>query len=623
MRNSNNFYPQGRLFMLAIVGFIVLGYIVVAYARLAAIGKSEESAHAEAVERGIIFDRNGKTLAVPTSFYHIALTPDAIIDIPYAARILSPVIDMSEQAIIERINNANGNFLYLKKKINENEHENVAKAIQDAGLQGIHFDKIPGRIYPEGALASQLVGFMGDSGTGLSGVEYSLQNVLSPQVTTDSPSNRSGQNVYLSIDANLQYRLGEIGRKTMEETGAESFTLLAADAKTGEILSYLSLPEADLNQYTISSDRERLDRPAVIAYEPGSVFKIFSVASLLSSGIISENETFFCGGSYLVPGGSPINCLGSHGSITARDALKYSCNVALARMAEKADSASFINAYKSLGFGSKTGIELPSETSGTLKSPTDKSWSARSKPTISIGQEISVSALQMLEAATAIANNGIPLKLTVVSRIVDRSGTAVFTHAPEKKERALAAWSAASVLSYMETTASTGTGSKASIGDVRIGVKTGTAQMYDNAQNSYSSTDFVSNCIAIFPVEDPKIILYIVVTKAQGETLSGRIVAPVIAEAANVIIDYTGMTRQNAASIFKSPTISISLPPPLTLTGQTLPDFTGVSKSALVPLLQVDSGLQFIINGQGWVVNQNPPAGTPITQGMTIELNLE
>ena len=173
----------------------------------------------------------------------------------------------------------------------------------------------------------------------------------------------------------------------------------------------------------------------------------------------------------------------------------------------------------------------------------------------------------------------------------------------------------------MKSTAQVGTGHRAALGDISIGVKTGTAQMIDTTTGGYSDTDFISNCIAVFPAEDPQIILYIVITKAKGETYAGRIVAPVVAEAADVIIDNLGLSREGAASLAHSGLISVpagTLPEILGV----LPDFTGIPKRNLTALLMRDD-LNVVIYGDGYVVSQNPPVGTPVTEDMTIEFYLE
>lgn len=620
----NGFYSKGRIITFAVIIGVIIFAILVSYGMLMLKPVPQAIPSVVTRERGSILDRNGKILAIQTTVYNLSVTPSAVKNVDNMAAILSPIIGISAEKIADQIKNASKDFIYLKKRINQAEHDEIQNAVQSYELYGLRMEKTVSRNYPENSLAAQLIGFMGDDGEGLSGIELQCQKILAPPEDI-TKVNTYGNNVLLTIDSNLQFKLEQIAASAMEDTQAESMMLIAAEAKTGEILSYISLPAPNLNYYRSSSDEERMDRPAMYAYEPGSVFKIFSVASFLDAGVITPEETFLCDGVFEIKTSNGehirMTCLEHHGLLTARGALQYSCNDALAQMSQKINSEYFLQQLRDFGFGSKTGIELPGETKGSVKKTTDKLWSARSKPTISIGQEISVSALQMVQAATAIANGGKPVQLTVVSKIADKNGKILYQHQPIEKDQVISKKTADYILSCMETTAVAGTGSRANIGDVSIGVKTGTAQMLDPEKGGYSDTDFLSNCVAVFPVEDPEIILYIVITKAKGETYAGRIVAPVINQAANAIIDYIGLQRNNAVSLHHSGKIEIPTEKPLVIE-KVVPDFTGYPKRMLTSLLD-RKDLNIIIKGDGWVVSQNPPPGTPVREDMVIELNLE
>ena len=610
--------------MLAVFGIFVI-YVLVLYAKLAFTPVSSIVSSAPPVQRGSIVDRNGKPLAVQTNFYHVGVTPHLVRNKAQFADDVSGPLGMESSDIMRILEqNSAASFVYLKKKITQTAYAELKKITDAKGYVYVNYDRIPGRIYPENALASQLIGYMGDDGKGLAGIEYSMQSYLQPSEKDGNGKESQEKNVYLTIDANLQYKLEEIARDTMRTTQAESMMLIAADAKNGEILSYISLPSANLNEYSYASVAETVDRPAMEAYEPGSVFKIFTVSVACDQGLIRQDDSFLCDGMYerRIKGGEAvrIKCLDRHGWLTARDALKYSCNDVLGQISDRISDYDFIAKIRALGFGQRTEIELPGETYGSVKDSDSALWSVRSKPTIAIGQEISVSALQMVQAATAIANKGIPLKLTLVKRITNKDGSVFYEHTAVPKERVLKQSTAEYVLSCMETTATSGTGSRARLNDISLGVKTGTAQMASKS-GGYSTTDFLSNCMAIFPVEDPQIILYIVVEKAKGETYAGRIVAPVIAKAADEIIDYLGMSRGDAASLEHSGKISISAARPIIL-GKKLPDFTGLSKRDIMNLVN-SNGIQVKINGSGWVKSQNPAPGTPVSENMIIELNLE
>ncbi len=624
----NTFFSKKRLWAVIIPTILVTGILIYKFGKLAFTPQQQIVPPVPSVERGSIVDRNGKPLAVQTNFYHVGISPSAIEEdkIDAFAETVADVLEMLPSEIAVKIRSAsNSSFTYIKKKITEEQYL-LLKEITDRNRYNfVRFDRIPGRVYPENDLACHLIGYMGDEGSGLGGIEYSEQRILSPTVTSDTKTSVHGKNIYLTIDANLQYKLEKIAKNAMETTQAETLMMIAAEAKTGEILSYIKLPSVNLNKYFEGSEEEKKDRLAADAYEPGSVFKIFTVASLIDSGAFTRDTEFLCDGVYEKKTNSgeriKITCLDHHGYVTAREALKYSCNDALAQMSDLMKTDAFLNRIRSFGFGEKTGITLPLEAEGLVKDMDSSSWSARSKPTIAIGQEITVSALQMVQAASAIANKGIPVKPTVIQRITDIDGNVEYQHEPEYKDRVIKAATADYVLSCMETTAQSGTGSRASLSDISIGVKTGTAQMADPNTRSYSETDFLSNCMAIFPVEDPQIILYIVIEKAKGETYAGRIVAPVIAQAADEIIDHLGMNRAGAASLSHSGRISISSNAPIQLS-EIVPDFTGYPKRDLLPLLEY-TNIHFSIKGEGWVTSQNPAPGTPLTENMTIELYLE
>lgn len=622
----NNFFKKPAIIALCTALILFFLYIFIRFSILSFTPIAKIQGSVPSVERGSIVDRNGKPLAVQTSFYHVGVTCHSIKNKEQFIQDLASPLGYTNEELRKILTQGEKySFIYLKKKVDQTTYQELKKITTEKNYLYVTYDKIPGRLYPENSLASQLIGYMGDDGKGLAGIEYSMQEQLQPLQEKGNPNPVQSKNVYLTIDANMQYKLEEIAHQTMNTTQAESMMLLASDAKTGEILSYISLPSANLNEYRHASIDETIDRPAMTAYEPGSVFKIFTVASIYNAGLIKEADGFLCDGvyEYRTKGGETIRikCLDRHGWITPREALKFSCNDALAQIAGRTTDDNFMDMVKALGFGQKTGIELPGESYGLVKDTNSSTWSARSKPTIAIGQEISVTALQMIQAASAIANKGVPVKPTLIKKIANKDGSISYEHTPEYKDRVFTEKTANYLLSCMETTATSGTGSRAHLNDISIGVKTGTAQMADKKNGGYSTTDFLSNCMAIFPIEDPQIILYIVVSKAKGETYAGRIVAPVIAQAADAIIDYLGMSRGGAESLEHSGKVKISSVKPVNL-GQKLPDFSGMSKRELLPLIEKDN-IQVKINGSGWVKSQSPEPGTPVTENMVIELNLE
>ena len=621
----NTFISKKRIIFFIGLLLLFTTILITKYAKTMLREEPETRPISKPRERGSILDRNGKILAAATTLYNLSANKSLIEDANRLANILSPIIETSETALLDKIQNSKSNFLYLKKKLSENEKDILQDAIQDYGLKGLRLEPISTRIYPENNLASTLIGYLGDDGKGLAGMEYSLQNVLSPPEGT-AGADGSGFSVFLTIDASIQYMLQQIAERTMKNAQAEAVIFLAADAKTGEILAYVNEPSADLARFSVSTEAERFDRPAYFMYEPGSVFKIFSMASFLDLGSTRDASVYTCDAQFLFnprqqqeKSPNVIRCLRVHGQVTPRDIIRFSCNDGLAQIADKTDAAAFAEKLRTFGFGKKTGIELPGEAAGIF-APVS-SWSARTKHTISFGQEIGVTSLQIMQAATAFTNKGKTLKLSLLSEIRDASGKTVHRHRPKPLAQVVSAETAKTVLGYMQTAADDGTGSRASIKGVPIAVKTGTAQMAQADGRGYSATDYLSSCIGIFPVDDPQIILYLAVIRPVGQTYGSWIAAPAISEAANAIIDYRGMGRTNAPNVSHTGIIKQNRQTPVVL-GTTMPNLIGTPKRLLLDLL-MRTDITVKLTGDGYVASQSPAAGTPIAKGMIIELTLE
>ncbi|MEL3907053.1 MAG: penicillin-binding protein [Treponema sp.] len=622
----NNFISKKRFVFF--IGLLILfaGLLVMKYAKAMLLAEPELRRPVLSRERGHILDRNGKILAAATVLYNLSANKTLMSDPNHLASVLAPIIDMTEAELLEKIQQSKSNFLYLKKKLSENEKDMVKDAVREYGLKGVRLEPVSSRIYPENDLASTLIGYLGDDGKGLTGIEYSMQNILSPPEGT-AGTGSSGYTVLLTLDTPVQYMLQKIAENTMETVNAEAVIFLAADAKTGEILAYVNEPSADLAHFTASTQEERFDRPAYFMYEPGSVFKIFSIASFLDIGTAKDSDVYTCDARFSfrprqmeeTKEQNAIRCLRVHGPVSPRDIIRFSCNDGMAQIAEKTDAAALYEKLRAFGFGAKTGIELPGEATG-LFAPVS-AWSGRTKHTIAIGQEIAVTSLQIMQAATAFTNRGKTLKLSILSEIHDSKGNTVYRHKPKPLAQVVSPETAQKVLGYMQTAADDGTGFRASIKGVPIAVKTGTAQMAQRSGRGYSTTDYLSSCIGIFPVDNPQIILYMAVIRPVGQTYGSLVAAPAISEAANAIIDYRGMGRTNAPNINHTGIIQPHKQEPVEL-GKTMPDLRGTPKRLLIELLN-RKDISVFLTGDGYVTAQQPPAGTPIEKGMIIELTLE
>ncbi|MDR1249269.1 MAG: transpeptidase family protein [Treponema sp.] len=575
------------------------------------------------VERGPILDRNGRILALQTRLGNITLWRPNVVNMDILVQDLEPILEIPAETLKKRIESSAADFIYLKKQVEPSTIREVENLLAEGRLRGVDVEAIVGRIYPEKRLASQIIGFVGNDGNnGLGGIEYALESELAP--ASAKANGGSGNQVFLTIDSNVQHMLEEIGERIRLESRAEAVMFIAMDPRTGDILGSASLPDFDPNDINSSDELSRMDRPAIWAYEPGSVFKIFSLSALMDSGAVNNNSVFFCDGHYerITSRGTRevINCLGAHGRVTLRDIIVNSCNAGAAYASDQLGPNAFYELLGKYGFGARTGAGSPGETVGYLIPP-DR-WSVRTKPTISMGQEISVSALQMVQAASAVANDGFLVPPRIVSRIVSPRGETIRVSETDRGRRVLKPETARAMRSYMvDVTSDIGTGRRANIRDLSLAVKTGTAQVIDPRTRAYSNTEFIASCIALLPAESPSLILYLAIIKPKGEILGGRIAAPPIREAAEALVDYLGIPRGRNPQIIHSG--AISLPPPLIpVLGAVVPNFSGYSKRELFPLLLRDD-VRLEISGNGWVRRQSPPPGSPRDQDTVIVLELE
>ncbi|MDR2468105.1 MAG: transpeptidase family protein [Spirochaetaceae bacterium] len=601
-------------------------YVIFRYGELmlGAPGAAPVRRQSGGAERGAILDRNGRILAIEALFGNIGITPSKIKDkdLDALAINLAPLLEISEDTIRQRARNGT-EFVYLKKKVDQATARSIEKLIAEKRLTGITVDFVRGRVYPEETLAAQIIGFTGDENRGLEGIEFAFDNELRAQIAPNG-DNVPGNRVMLTIDANIQYILEEIAAKALAENNAEAVLLTAMDPRSGDILGSASLPGFNPNKFGEFDRKLWSFRPAVWSYEPGSVFKIFSVASLLDGGFVTPTTSFYCNGSYdhITNRGEHIviKCLGAHGTVTARDVIIVSCNAGAGYASDRVSTDIFYDRIRLLGFGFKTASGAPGESAGFFRHPSR--WSSRSKPTIAMGQEIAVSTMQMLKAATAIATDGTVRSPRLVSRIVTKDGVPLRDYIPADPVRVMKPEVARAMRSYMRDVTGFGTGRRAFIDDIPLAVKTGTAEIIDPVTGSYSKTDFIASCMAIFPENDPALVLYITIFKPKGESyLGGRVAAPYIKDTAEALVNYLGIPRGRNQQYTHSGEIIVPSPS-IPSVGAVVPDFRTISKRQILPLLLRDD-LNFVISGDGWVRRQSPPPGAPLTSNTIIHLEFE
>jgi cell division protein FtsI (penicillin-binding protein 3) len=633
-----NSLPKRRFIITVSALLLAALYILIRYALKIEPGISDNSGvQRTMLERGSILDRNGKILAGQVRRYDIYIIPpkDRNPDrqnekIETLAKRLAPVLDMDVGEIMLRIRSSKKDFI-IKKYVTPEAYYMIRAMQEEKGspLAGVVAKAVPFRVYPEKNLASQIVGFVGAEYQGQEGIEYAFNNELA-----GNDNSGRGSKIELTIDANVQYILEKVADSTLRDTRAESVIFLAMDPRNGEILGSAVAPGFDPNDFRNFNIEYYRNIPANMPYEPGSVLKAVSISALMNSGAITENSEFICNGTYewTTPSGRKerLRCADgqAHGRVRPREIIMYSCNIGAFHAAGMQNDQGFYQSMLDFGFGKRTGAWRPEmEISGFLDRPGSRTWSSRTKQSITFGQEIAVSALQVLQAAGAIANDGLLVPPKIVSRIVSADGKTEkpWDNGDNQSRRVISQDTARKMRQYMADTASDmGTGWRGSIGDLNIAIKTGTAQYRDPSSAwgaRYSETDFISSCIALLPAERPSLVLYVVIVKPRGETYGGRIAAPAIREAAEELVNYLGIPRGRTPWWPHTGSIDIA-EETLPAIGARVPSFYGLSKKTLLPLL-LRNDRHVEMWGEGWVRRQSPPPGTVLTADTVIELYLE
>jgi cell division protein FtsI (penicillin-binding protein 3) len=573
------------------------------------------------VERGPILDRNGKIVAITTILYSVSAWVPDVENPEQTAALLAQVLNMDRQALLDKLSKDTG-FVWIKRKITPTETERISSLKDEHKLTGINLEPEYGRNYPERAFAGHLIGYVGIDNTGLDGIEWSFERELFPSAIGEAVEEVYGNQVYLTIDMNIQYIVEKIARKSLEENRADYVMILVMDAPTAEILAYVSVPGFDPNNFSKYDPATLINRPIRTAYEPGSVFKIFTISAFLQLGGITPYDTFYAGGYYEKPEyGIRINDLAAYGEVNAQKILKYSSNVGAAYASETVNDEEFYAVLRRFGFGSPTGVPLSGETSGILRKPS--TWSVRTKPTLAFGQEISVSAMQIMAGATVFANDGLLLKPRLVKKIVSPEGALIKEYQREPVAEVLSPEIARSVLLMMETaTEEGGTARRAHIDGIRISAKTGTAQVFNPETGSYYEDRHIASFLGIFPTDTPRLIVYIVINHPKGEYYYGsRTAAPAFKELAKTLITLMGIPTEASRVVTHPGKISVPVSSAVKWE-DVVPDLTGTAKRQLLPLFGMKD-LEIVMIGEGYVVRQNPPPGTPVTKGMKLILEFE
>ena len=503
------------------------------------------------VERGAILDRRGRILAITTRHQDVSAWAPGITDPQGTAALLGPILGMDPAALQDGWRRRPG-YSVIKRRLAEGESAAIAALRGQGKLAGIRLEDGYGRMYPEGRLASTLIGTVGVDNTGLEGIEYTFNDELAPQTVGTDRDTVYGSQVVLTIDAAVQYRVERVARAAFGATRADSLMVLVLDADTAEVLAWVSLPDFDPNEVqTGSSTAGQLGarRPAGddglragigvqgllprLAPRAGHHRRLVHVhlPGILRAGAGRRFENAHRVHPRARDRGPPTHPL-----------VLVQCRRRL-RLRHR-DEGRFRRGSRPVRLRTRDRRPAAGRERGICSRPS-RNGPPGPKPTIAFGQELSVSAIQVAAAAVAIADGGTLLEPLVVGRIVSPDGKVVKAFGRKPLWEAVSARTARQVLDMMESaTGEGGTARRAAIEGLRISAKTGTAQVTDPATGRYSKTDFIASMLGIFPTDDPEVVVYVVIQNPRGESYFGStIAAPVFRDVALELVDALGIGR--------------------------------------------------------------------------------
>ena len=496
-------------------------------------------------KRGTIYDAKYREMAVSVDAASIAAFPASITDPEKAARSISKALNINYSQL-KKCLTSKKSFVWIKRNVFPNEKDAVARL----GIKGIGF--IPGsrRVYPNKTLAAQVLGFTGTDGKGLEGLEFYYNNYLKASTSKHTvmkdalgrgfDANQkivaNGDNVVLTIDSKIQY----FAENTLEETAvrfsAKSGMALVMVPHTGEILAIAHYPRFNPNTFRKFGQHAWRNRAVTDPFEPGSTMKVFLAAAALESGVCTSNSIFFCeNGRYRV-GRNTVHDVHPNGWLSLQQIIMVSGNIGAVKVSEILGKQHLYDSLRVFGFGEKTGIDCPGETRGTLVPP--YRWSKIDTGAISFGQGVSVSAIQLASAMSAIANNGILMKPYLVKAVTDENGKLVKKFKPQKLGNTVSESTAKKVKYMMKTvTMENGTGVEAALEEFTVCGKTGTAQKIGK-NGGYAKGKYVASFAGFVPAEKPKITILVVIDEPVDQHYGGIVAAPAFKKIAGEVLNY-------------------------------------------------------------------------------------
>ena len=509
--------------------------------------------------RGTVTDRHGKVLAMNVEVPSIFGVPTSLDSPANAARSLSPVLHIRREEIEKKLRQ-DKHFVWLARKVEPEQ----GHRLEQLSIDGIGVVMEGRRFYPKGPLLSHVLGFVGMDGLGLEGLERRYESQLHGEKRltilqrdalgrTVFPKGlreqvpATGQSLTLTIDEVIQYIAEKELEEAVDHAHAKSGTIIVLEPQSGGVLAMAVSPRFDPNAVaSLTADRWR-NRTLTDTYEPGSTMKLVVAAAALEEKVMMPGSMLFGENGRMTVANTTIHDHEKLGWMTFAQMIQKSSNIGAAKTGMLLGEQRLYRYLQAFGFGQRTDIDLPGEVAGLLKSP--REWGRRSLASISMGQEVGVTPLQMVSAVSAIANDGVLMKPYVVSEVRDQKGQPVREILPQVKRRVVSPGTARTLTAIMEGVVTNGTGMKAAIPGFRVAGKTGTAQKVDPRTGAYSSALSIGSFVGFVPADAPRLAMIVVIDEPQGEAWGGVVAAPVFRRVGEQVLTYMGVPRDDQVKI--------------------------------------------------------------------------
>jgi len=509
--------------------------------------------------RGTVTDRHGKVFAMNVEVPSIFGVPTSLDSPANAARSLSPVLHIRREEIEKKLRQ-DRHFVWLARKVEPEQ----GRRLEQLSIDGIGMVMEGRRFYPKGPLLAHVLGFVGMDGVGLEGLERRYESQLHGEKRltilqrdalgrTVFPKDlreqvpATGQALTLTIDEVIQYIAEKELEEAVDHARAKSGTIIVMEPRTGAILAMAVSPRFDPNAVaSLTADRWR-NRALTDTYEPGSTMKVVVAAAALEERVMMPGSMLFGENGRMTIANTTIHDHEKLGWMTFAQMIQKSSNIGAAKTGMLVGDQRLYRYLQAFGFGQRTDIDLPGEVSGLLKAP--REWGRRSLASISMGQEVGVTPLQMITAVSAIANDGVLMKPYVVAEVRDQKGQRMKEILPQVKRRVVSPATAHTLTTIMEGVVSSGTGTKAAIPGFRVAGKTGTAQKVDPRTGTYSSALSIGSFVGFVPADAPRLTIIVVIDEPQGEAWGGVVAAPVFRRVGEQVLTYLGVLRDDQVKI--------------------------------------------------------------------------